>query len=70
MRAVLFGFLAGGVMGLIGPLAVSSYYQSIGDTPDAGAGTAFAVMTIFTVPAGAVAGAIAGWLYAIFTDNY
>ena len=69
MRAVLYGILAGGAFGLIGPIALSAYLQAMGDTPDAGAGTAFAVMTIVTVPAGAVVGAIRGWLYTIVADQ-
>ncbi len=71
MRAVIFGFLIGGLLGLVGPVGVWSMKQAAtGYQFDGGVGTVYAMGTLLTTPAGAIGGAILGWLYAIFTDNY
>ncbi|CAE7346089.1 guaA [Symbiodinium sp. CCMP2456] len=60
-----------GVNRLVGPVGVWSMKQAAtGYQFDGGVGTVYAMGTLLTTPAGAIGGAILGWLYAIFTDNY
>ena len=69
-RYPVLGALLGFLLGIVGPIATSAYlqHQDI-NTPDAGAGTFFALAIIVTAPVGAAVGGIAGLIYGRFKDN-
>ena len=66
LRCILIGFLLGGFLGVIIPIAWWWIFVALHG--DGGVGTGFALMMVFTVPGGMGLGTIFGAMFGLFSE--